>query len=913
MPSFVPVHPPRIQASPSGGVAPFIPVLTDKHSKGWPEHEVGRLAVYMPLEDALERRWPSDAHFASYSVPAQPRRLARAEAVLAMADRGGIPMVLAVFDLDAPDHQATEAWADGQLEGIESARRAHPGLFAYRTRGGYRLVWRLGAPVVLRTGDCSARWRLRYQRWCCYLARAFGLVADPSCSDWTRLYRLPHATRGDVGGPEEHPSWGDPRGVGVFDVDVDVAGLEDDIAIANELAPGWRLWGPVGRALREEQVRQGGEGGAARGAPGGLPPIDFFAPAPPGEDRQSRRLGGYARRTLTRAAEELRATPAGAGRNNLLNAKAYSLGRLVGAGLLVRHEVEGVLLEAARGAGLPEEEARATLRSGLEGGLAQPRLPDLPPEPSPTNYIDRTPSHVPSPTGSPREEPEIRGFFSGRERPETAPQGERGANKRVDPWKFNSTDTGNAERLVEQHGEDLRYCHPWQKWLAWDGRRWRVDVTAEVRRRAKETARSIYSEASAVSGNDQAAEMRRKELGAWARRSEARERRSAMIELAQSERCIPVLPEHLDADPWLLNCLNGVLDLRTGRLHPHRRNDLFTKLAPVAYEPEATCPTWLAFLHSIMDGNRELIGFLQRFAGYALTGVIREHVLVICYGTGSNGKSTFLETLISLMGDYAWQAPPDLLMLKSLGAHPTDVAGLFGVRFAACIETASGRRLDEARMKMLTGGDQVTARRMREDFWSFRPTHKLALGTNHRPVVATTDHGTWRRQKLVPFTVTIPTEEQDRLLPEKLRAELNGILRWAVEGCMAWQRQGLGDAEAIREATEAWRDESDVLGGFLATCCELAPRATVSVRELYARFIGYCEATGEDPLRQKPFGQRLAERGFAAMKGTGGVRLWRGLRLVPPKGQLVRQGGGGPWLGGKRVLLHLERCLGRPF
>lgn len=403
---------------------------------------------------------------------------------------------------------------------------------------------------------------------------------------------------------------------------------------------------------------------------------------------------------------------------------------------------------------------------------------------------------------------------------------------------------------------------------------------------------SIYSEAVAVSGNDQAAEMRRKELGAWARRSEARERRSAMIELAQSERCIPVLPEQLDADPWLLNCLNGVLDLRTGRLHPHRRGDLFTKLAPVAYEPEAECPTWKAFLHSIMDGNRELIGFLQRFAGYALTGVIREHVLVICYGTGSNGKSTFLETLTSLMGDYAWQAPPDLLMLKSLGAHPTDVAGLFGVRFAACIETASGRRLDEARMKMLTGGDQVTARRMREDFWSFRPTHKLALGTNHKPVVATTDHGTWRRQKLVPFTVTIPTEEQDRLLPEKLRAELGGILRWAVEGCMAWQRQGLGDAEAIREATEAWRDESDVLGGFLATCCEISSRAMVPVRELYARFIGYCEATGEDPLRQKPFGQRLAERGFAATKGTGGVRLWRGLRLAPPKGQLVRQGGG---------------------
>lgn len=889
MPSFVPVHPPRIQASTGATLAPYVPVLTDKLSKGWPEHEVGRPAVYMPLFEALERRWSSDAHFAAYSAPGQPRRLARPEAIVAMAGRGGIAMVLAVFDLDAPEHKASEGWVVSQLEGIEEARRVHPGLFVYRTRGGYRLVWRLGTPVMLLTAECSGRWRLRYQRWCCYLARAFGLVADPSCADWTRLYRLPHATREEGGTPEERPSWGDPREVGPFDVDPEGTDLEVDARTADELARGWRLWGPVGRSLQDELVRQGG---ASPGAPPGLARVDSPLQDLPGEDRLSRRLGGYARRTLDRAAEELRATPAGAGRNNLLNAKAFALGRMTGAGLLARQEVESVLLEAAREAGLRDEEARTTLRSGLERGLALPRLPELPPEPSPTNYINRTPFANPSSTSVRQGLQESLAIVADEERPVGPPDGDRKADAPVDPWKFNTTDTGNAERLVAQHGADLRYCHPWQKWMAWDGCRWRIDVTAEVRRRAKDTARSIYAEASSVTGTDQAAEVRRKELGAWARRSEARERRSAMIELAQSERRIPVLPEQLDADPWRLNCLNGVLDLRTGQLHPHRRSDLLTKLAPVAYEHEATCPTWLAFLNSIMGGNDELIGFLQRFAGYCLTGVIREHVLVVCYGTGSNGKSTFLETLTAMLGDYAWQAPPDLLMLKSLDAHPTDVAGLFGVRFATCIETASGRRLDEARVKMLTGGDQVTARRMREDFWTFRPTHKLALGTNHKPVVATTDHGTWRRQKLVPFTVTIPSNEQDQLLPEKLRGELSGILRWAVQGCLDWQRRGLGDTEAIREATEAWRDESDVLGGFLAACCEASPRATVQARELYARFVGYCEANGEDPLRQKPFGHRLAERGFAATKGTGGVRLWKGLRLVPPQGQLVRQGEG---------------------
>lgn len=889
MPSFVPVHPPGSQASAGASAAPYVPVLTDKHSKGWPEHEIGRPAVYMSLAEALERRWISDAHFAAYSAPALPRRLARPEAILAMADRGGIAMVLAVFDLDAPDHQASEEWLVRQEEGIEAARRAHPGLFTYRTRGGYRLVWRLGAPLVLQTADCAGQWRLRYQRWCCYLARAFGLVADPCCADWTRLYRLPHATREEGGAPEERPSWGDPREVGTFEVDLEAIDPEADVGLADELAREWRLWGPVGRAIQDALVRQGG--GSPGGTRGGLPEA---SPSPwrpdsspqglPEEDRLARRLGGYARRTLARAAEELQATPAGAGRNNLLNAKAFALGRMAGAGLLARQEVERVLLEAARGAGLRDDEARTTLRSGLERGLALPRLPELPPEPLSTNDINKAPSSRPRSPADQQKAEESRVASPAEERPAEPPDGDRKADTPVDPWKFNTTDTGNAERLVAQHGADLRYCHPWQKWMAWDGCRWRIDVTAEVRRRAKDTARSIYSEASSIPGTDQAAEMRRKELGAWARRSEARERRSAMIELAQSERHIPVLPEQLDADPWRLNCLNGVLDLRTGQLHPHRRSDLLTKLAPVAYDPEATCPTWLAFLRAIMDGNDELIGFLQRFAGYSLTGVIREHVLVVCYGTGSNGKSTFLETLTAMLGDYAWQAPPDLLMLKSLDAHPTDVAGLFGVRLAACIETASGRRLDEARVKMLTGGDQVTARRMREDFWTFRPTHKLVLGTNHKPVVATTDHGTWRRQKLVPFTVTIPNENQDRLLPEKLRRELSGILGWAVQGCLDWQRQGLGDAEAIREATEAWRDESDALGGFLATCCEMAPRATVQARELYARFVGYCEANGEDPLRQKPFGQRLAERGFAATKGTGGVRLWRGLRLASPRG-----------------------------
>jgi P4 family phage/plasmid primase-like protien len=1000
----------------------LLPVLADKRAKGWPESPLGRPALYMPPAEVFGRRYSTDAHCAAYSVPDRPRRLATPEALVQLAPQGGVPMVLTVFDLDAPSHQVTGRWLDEQLPKFEFLQEQHPGLFTYRTRGGYRLVWRLDQPVVLRDRVDASRWRYRYLRWCCYLARRFDLVADPSCADWTRLYRLPHATRESGGQPEQLPIWGDPGELGAWEVDPADEDIDVDVAMAHELAVTWKLWAPVAMALAgghglgvqpplpadgfkpepSPRVCQGGEppppaqppktlpvptsNGVLKG-PGGpgadarefslnendaIPgpgPVDLRAtgavdlratgavdlratgavdlratgavdlratglgelggtelgdlggaelvkpggpagerhggatlrtgppPGPGGADRWLRRAEGYAHHALRRAAEELRATPAGHGRNNLLNAKAFAMGRLAGAGLLGEAEVEHQLFEAARAAGLPADEARATLRSGLQAGLGRPRLPDLvyqpggaPQEGTPYRTYKGAPSRSPSlphRLGEPSSSKRNGELGSFREKDPIV----AGGVPVLDPWAFNTDDLGNASRLVARHGADLRYCYPWQKWIVWDGRRWRPDDTGEVERRAKETARSISGEAAAIVGTDAAAELRRKELGAWARRVGARERLSAMVALAESEEGMAVLPPELDADPWQLNCLNGTLDLRTGELLPHRREDLLTKLVPVAYDPGATCPTWKAFLDVILRGDADVIGFLQRFVGYALTGTIREHVLVVCYGTGSNGKSTFLETVSEMLGDYAWQAPPDLLLVRSLEAHPTDLAGLHGARFATCLETASGRRLDEARMKMLTGGDRVTARRMREDFWTFRPTHKLALGTNHKPAVATTDHGTWRRQRVVPFTVQIPNEHQDTHLPEKLRAELPGILRWALEGCLAWQRDGLGEARAIRQATDAWRDEGDALGTFLTACCEHVPRATVPAGELYAKYMAWCRTSGEEPLRKVAFGQRLTERGFETRKGAGGVRLWRGLELLEQKSSVGTPGG----------------------
>ncbi len=455
----------------------------------------------------------------------------------------------------------------------------------------------------------------------------------------------------------------------------------------------------------------------------------------------------------------------------------------------------------------------------------------------------------------------------------------------LDPWTFHTTDTGNAERLVAQHGQNLRYCHPWQKWLVWDEQRWKVDDRGTVRQYAKETAHSIYAEAVTIGSSplcrhksEEEQQKRRIELAQWARRTEARERREAMTMLAQSEHGVPVVPSEFDEDPWVLNVHNGTLDLRTGILKPHQRNDLITKVADTHYDPNATCPRWVEFVHKILQGNEALTRFVQNFAGYALTGVIREHVLVSFYGRGSNGKSTFLQTLLALMGDYGFQMPQDLILMKNKESHPTDLASLFGIRLAICIETAEGRRMDEVRMKQLTGGDQICARKMREDFWNFKPTHKLILGTNHKPIVTTTDHGTWRRQRPIPFTVQIPEEQQDTAFPETLRKELPGILRWAVEGCLRWQKEGLGHPDEIRKATEIWRGESDALRSFLESCCEINQKKRIKAKELYRAYTLYCEQNGDEPLKQQTFGRKLTEKGFEQSR-TEKERFWKGLSL----------------------------------
>ncbi|NSW83145.1 MAG: DNA primase [Syntrophothermus sp.] len=443
--------------------------------------------------------------------------------------------------------------------------------------------------------------------------------------------------------------------------------------------------------------------------------------------------------------------------------------------------------------------------------------------------------------------------------------------------EIHETDLGNARRLVKLHGRDLRYCHPWGKWFVWNGQRWSKDATAEVVRRAKDVVRELYAEASREPDED-----RRKALAKHALRSESENRIAAMISLAESEPGIPVLPDDLDRDPWQLNCLNGTLNLRTGELRPHKREYLITRIIPVRYDPDATCPQWEAFLNRIMDGRQELIDFLQRAAGYSLTGITDERCLFILWGSGKNGKSSFLGAMALLLGDYATRTPTETLLTKKGDVIPNDIARLKGTRFVYASEAEEGRRLAEAQIKDLTGGDKVSARFMHAEWFDFTPEFKLWLGTNHKPVIRGTDNAIWDRIRLIPFTVRIPDSEQipKRELMARFKAELPGILSWAVKGCLEWQKQGLGMPEEVKTATEGYRAEMDILADFLADCCIIDKKAKTKAADLYQAYCKWCEENGEQAIAKRTFGIRLKERGFESRRGTGGPNWWHGIGLV---------------------------------
>lgn len=439
----------------------------------------------------------------------------------------------------------------------------------------------------------------------------------------------------------------------------------------------------------------------------------------------------------------------------------------------------------------------------------------------------------------------------------------------------NPTDLGNAQRLIQRHGQDLRYSYKLGKWLVWTDGVWKVDEGGLIEQRAKDTVKSIYAEAAAQEFADD-----RKKLAVHALRSEADGKIKAMMSLARSEPGVSVAIDDLDTDGSLLNCQNGIVDLRTGTLTPHDRARLMTKMAPVRYDPDATCPYWDAFLAYIMDDNADLIRFLQKALGYSLTGKASERAIFILHGSGKNGKSTLIETVNAVMGDYATRSPSEMLMARKGDAViPNDVARLPGIRFTFASETGENGRLDEARIKDITSGDTLSARFMKQDFFDFKPQFKIWLATNHKPVITGGDDAIWDRIRLIPFNVRIPLDQVDLDLHDKLIAESAGILRWMVEGSVAWHRERLGVDSAVVTATSGYRSDMDTLGAFLSDFTVVDALGEVASADLYTDYKNWCDEAGEYVMSQKKLAMRLEERGFERKRVTRKrVWTWFGLR-----------------------------------
>jgi putative DNA primase/helicase len=443
-----------------------------------------------------------------------------------------------------------------------------------------------------------------------------------------------------------------------------------------------------------------------------------------------------------------------------------------------------------------------------------------------------------------------------------------------EPW----TELGYAKRLIAVYGGRLRYVPAWRRWLVWDGTRWAHDSTGQAARWMKVIARTLTTAALAI--EDEAG---RGAAFRAAKRGESAHAIAGALTLASTEPEVAVSPDALDADPYLINCANGTLDLRTRQLRAHDPADLLTKVTRAAYHPGAASPAWAAFLARVQP-DEAMRAYLGRVTGLALEGRVTEHLLPVHYGDGGNGKTTFFEAVKFALGDYAGPADPDLLTARTFDAHPTGAADLFGLRLALLHETDSGRRLAEATVKRLTGGDTIKARRMREDFWSFTPSHTFALLTNHRPVIGGTDEGMWRRVRLVPWTVCIPDDEQDDELGDRLRLEADAVLAWLAEGYSQWRVAGLGDPAQVIKATADWRDESHALGRFLDQRCLTGPHFHVRSAELFAAWCQWCQAEGEEAGTHTAFSAALLKAGFGKRRSSGGY-VWDGLGLAVLDGE----------------------------
>jgi P4 family phage/plasmid primase-like protien len=850
------------EALASNPLDPYIPTL-DRLANGWPLAKPkageepkrigsGDVCEEDAITDALAKAYDDDRHFTAYAtavVRLLPReadngkderaavRLTHGALADAYRERleSPIQMVLLVADVDDPIAHAAKVparteWREAERLKLARLRREAPGFVRFETRGGYRLLWALESPFTIETPDDAAEWSRFYSAAVAWIREASGIECDGACKDWTRLYRLPNVRR------EGH---GVQRAA--LEGELSEAWPVDRVAIPEAPAP--RAKRITASAPREVNANDPEPGDPAIVEPLTAELAEAITPAWLTDGRQEWFLAflgwllgkGWAR----------------AERAALLD-------------LLEAHRDESIekyrdMNERTHALDGPNAEVKAALGDAFEAVDA---------------IVNRHPNAHPM------------GALAAR----LLARSENDAAPYFDPRPTKDetrSDLGNARRLVRMHGRDLRYCAARARWYVWRGNRWEADSTGAVERAAKESAESLWEGAKTEADDD-----RKKTARAWALKSCGRASIANAIELAKSEPGIPVTVDMLDADPWLLNVANGVLDLRTGELHAPDRGLLMTKMAAVAYVPGARSPLWDAFVSRLTGGDAELAAYIQRAMGYALFGAWREKLFWFGYGPPDGGKSTFLGVVSDVLGDYAVSADASTWMVQhNTGGNRGDVTRLLGARLVTTLEVRANARFDQQLMKAVTGGDALTAAAKYEHEIQFRPTFALWFGANDRPIIPDDDEGFWNRVRCVPFTHPIPAAEQDKALREKLTGPEHApaVLAWLVEGCLAWQRAGVGTCAAVEAATRAYRRDMNQAAGFFDECCELTgnPADKIGAKALRTRYERWCDANGvRKPLQGKAWRSRLLGLGVTggdddSREGAGERRdrQWFGLRF----------------------------------
>ena len=445
----------------------------------------------------------------------------------------------------------------------------------------------------------------------------------------------------------------------------------------------------------------------------------------------------------------------------------------------------------------------------------------------------------------------------------------------------NLTDLGNAQRLIGMFGDGVRYCAGQKSWYTWGNTHWVKDASGIVPGMTRQVIDGVYLEAQETEDRDYSNRLFRHAL-----KSESRQSIESMLILAQTEPGVNVGIDQWDKGmEWAMNMKNGTLDLRTGELYVHKKGDLVTKLAPVRYDPDAYSALWEEFMCQVVP-DADTREFLQKAVGYSLTADQREEVVFFLYGTGNNGKSTFINTILSIMGDYATQCNPNSLMLKRDQDRPrNDIARLHGMRFVAAAEAGANQQFDEEFIKRVTGDDRIVARFLHQEEFTFQSTWKIWLMANHRPKIVSQDYAMWRRVRMIPFTVRFRPEDSDPMVKFRLTkkdTEWPGVLNWMLEGLRKWHQERLIPPDAVEQATNSYRREMDVLGQFLDDCCTLHPMAKVKVGDLYARYLSYCRENRDEPLGKKVFGNQLSSRGDGSIYvgKQEGEWVWQGINLM---------------------------------